>query len=130
MENKYKIKDLKSWIDSLFKYDQLIISYNNGLSTIDMLISDLPYCCGASEIGNFRMTGYSDFSSDHIDAISELFTEIAKRHNDLIINTNGYGTCVFLEKVLEKNNNWLLVKTFINPSSGNTIKMWINKITK
>ena len=56
MENKYKIKDLKSWIDGLFKYDQLIISYNNGLSTIDMSISYLPYCCGASEIGDFRMT--------------------------------------------------------------------------
>ena len=130
MENKYKIKDLKSWVDSLFEFDQLIMRYNNENYYIDMEIQALPYCCGASEIGSFTMNNCNDFNSDHITAISELFTEIAKRHNSLIINTNGYGTCVFLEKVLEKNINWLLVKTFINPSSGNTIKMWINKISK
>lgn len=130
MENKYKIGDLERHVDYLFKDDQLVITYTTSFHCISMEREQLPYCCGVSEIGNFSMNKCNDFNSDHIDAISELFTEIAKRHNSLIINTNGYGTCVFLEKVLEKNNNWLLVKTFINPSSGNTIKMWINKITK
>ena len=85
-------------------------------------ISELPHCCGVYEIGDLGINPTFP---------QEAFNELM---NGFL--TKGYTLCVNTVSVSASNKTWasLLascplfteVKSFVNPNSKNTIRMWIS----
>lgn len=86
-------------------------------------LGELPFCCGVVEIGALVV------SDDHLDILEDFLKHLSnnKRGRTFIINTNGKDDARLYEEALEKcTDEWTLVKSFKNSSSGNIVKMWIS----
>lgn len=88
---------------------------------IEFACGELPMCCGIREIGNLDIE--KEFPQK---AFNELMTGILTTQLTFVINTNGRGPSLIYEVLLAKCPSFQLVKTFKNPNSKNTIKMWVS----
>lgn len=88
---------------------------------IEFDCSDLDHCCGVIEFGNLFIT--KGFSQEVFDSIMKQMTKGTLK----IINTNGKDESVKWESLLENCPYFELVRTFKNPNSKNTIKVWLSK---
>jgi len=88
---------------------------------IEFDYSDLEHCCGVTEFGGLYIT--KGFSQEVFDSIMKQMTKGSLK----IINTNGKYESVEWERLLENCPSFELVRTFKNPNSKNTIKVWLSK---
>lgn len=82
----------------------------------------LPYCCGILELGGIQI---ANPDTSELTKYFDLLVAFTK-NKTLIINTNGRGSSITMEKALVKCKNWTAVKKFVNRSSRNTITMWVS----
>ena len=82
--------------------------------------SQLPYCCGLSELGELSCDkGFPGFS-EILD-----FIAVDNKGHTFIMNTNGKGSSIHFERELAKCKYWTKIKQFKNASGGNTITVWM-----
>lgn len=125
-ENDYtdeKSPNVDDVIGDVGDTDNFRITSNKG-DSIAFETNSTPFCCGLVEVGELRSTvgkGGIDFAAKVLDSA------VKNTKYTLIINTNGTGPSVTFEKALAKCEYWQLVKTFPNPGSRNTLKLWVSK---
>ncbi len=109
-------------IDDL--YDGVSIELNR--FKFSFSVSESPWCCGSYEIGNF-----SSYSADNhkkeCEALEIVFKKIlAGTQFNLFIHTIDTHHCKIVEEVVQRNDMFTHIKTFVNPNTNKTIKMWVN----
>jgi len=103
-------------------YDHTIeLKFSNKKLNFDT--STLAYCCGITELGNFRIN--VNIKIEDLTKFFDLLVAGITNHT-LIINTNGIDDSKTLETALVKCKNWTAVKKFKNSNSGNMITIWIS----
>ncbi len=115
---------LKSMLEDFT--DNLNIEYYTGEDSIESFSCEkleFQYCCGLNEIGDFSVdkTFPIDILSNILDGMIEYGS-----NSTIIATTNGKNESIVMEKAFIKCKNWQLVKTFKNPRSGNTLKVWMS----
>jgi hypothetical protein len=84
------------------------------------------WCCGTVEIGGFYEMNKNDAANEQ--RLKELEEQIiASLSGAVICTTNGEQPRS--AKVLEKND-YKTILEFVNPNSGNTVKIWLKDLTK
>jgi hypothetical protein len=107
--------------------DRIEVSYGN--DEFNCRVDEAPYCCAVLELGDITVS--HTFPQVAFNKLMKVATKKWQDHKGatvnygIMINTNGKDT--HLEELLSKCPHFKLVKTFINPNSGNTIKMWVSK---
>ncbi len=120
-----KINELTINFDDSDEDEEISIESNiNGNKYFNFSISQLPHCCGINEIGEFSLT--NGFNIKQLTEILDLLVSNSGSGKTAIINTNGRESSIMLEEALLKCKRWVLVKSFINSNSKNTVKMWIS----
>lgn len=93
----------------------------NNWFNIDFSTEDTPFCCAVLEIGQI------DFSkTTSTEVLDQLFNSILTSQNGRTMLINTIKDLKHLEEYLSKSELFTLVKTFKNPNTGNTIKMWVS----
>jgi hypothetical protein len=125
-ENRYGEQLEKGDFEAVFDDDNIdadVIKSSTGKNGFIKLEGNtLLNCCGVIELGNLKATNVDNVHINHI--LNNILSVSGGR--TVIINTNGKQDNVLYEKALAVNKNFTLVKTFVNPSSKNTIKMWVS----
>lgn len=120
---KKKSTNVDDVMEDVVDNGSLHITSNKG-DRIAFETNSTPFCCGLIELGELRLgtnKGAVDFAAKVLDSA------VRNTKYTLIINTNGIGPSVVFEKALAKCKYWQLVKTFPNPGSRNTLKLWVSK---
>jgi hypothetical protein len=88
--------------------------------------SRLDYCCGVGEIGGFYGMNRNDADNDA--RLKELEGLVKARNMGAAICTTNGGQ-PRAASLLERNG-YKVVLGFINPNSGNAVKIWLKDLTK
>lgn len=108
---------------------EFYIKLNKKVSTrFGFCCNQLPHCCGVYELGSFVC--FKQLKPEHINKMLNISLQSLTKPNNrcktVIINTNGKDDCIPLEAALKVNENFTMVKEFINTGSGSKIKMWVS----
>jgi hypothetical protein len=97
-----------------------------GLGWIDMRWNPFKHCCGVAEIGTFYSPAKKN--SDNDQRLRELEGEITAKYKGVVIcTTNSFQkrTALCLAR-----NGYKVILDFINPNTGNPVKIWLKDLTK
>ena len=112
---------------------------NEKISFMANISSQLPFCCGMMEIGNF-ITGYKsekevpDTFARFLDKEFKKWTQKMSKYDpennrkiEQIINLKRTDlACEILKESFERTGDFFFVKEFINTNSGNVINVYIS----
>lgn len=135
IDNTYEGENIS---DILFNNDIHSLTYNDEDYTIEKIFSvndhdkikiqyassTTEFTCGFVELGDLNINNIDEkYYKDAAKILDEIV--IHSENYTLFMNTNGEDDCIIFEKILPLTKHWKLVKEYINPSSENTLKLWV-----
>lgn len=98
-------------------------------SLIKFSIKITPYACGILQLGELDFEIRANEPDKHklYTAIIKLMDLLTRDYHCVMITTNGNGSSMIMDEILEFSKKYNMVKEFQSNQTDANIKVWINK---